>query len=154
MAEYLPHIEEIPIGEYSFPGALRDALVGAILDGRKTSTTALFAEIDFDKSQIEGVGTRETVVDSHGNIVCVTVNRREGIIPLKDVTLEHAINEGEGFTTLEEWREAHVSFWRSQEFVDYIGEVDRSDDALVVCHTFELDENYPVKPLVPWEENS
>ncbi|MDO5061181.1 MAG: ASCH domain-containing protein [Actinomycetaceae bacterium] len=154
MTENLPKLEETPIGEYAFPGALRDALVGAILDGRKTSTTSLFAEFDFDKSKIEGVGTREAVVDSHGNIVCVTVNRKVEIIPLKDVTLEHAINEGEGFTTLEEWRDAHVSFWRSQEFVDYMGEVDLSDDALVVCHTFEIDEHYPVELLVPWEKNS
>ncbi len=154
MADHLPKLEDIPIGEYAFPGELRDALVGAILDGRKTSTTSLFVEYDFDESQVDVVGVREAVVDSHGNIVCVTVKRKVEIIPLKDVTLEHAISEGEGFTTLEEWRDAHNDFWRSQEFVDYMGEVDLSDDALVVCETFEIDLNYPVKPLTPWEERS
>lgn len=154
MNEHLPKLEEIPLGEYAFPGVLRDALVGAILDGRKTSTTTLFAEFDFDASQIDSVGAREAVVDSHGNIVCVTINCKVEIIPLKDVTLEHAINESEGFTTLEEWRDAHNAFWRSQDFIDYIGQVDLSDEALVVCQTFAIDHNYPVKPLTPWAEES
>lgn len=154
MSDELPKLEEILVGEYAFPGDLRDALVGAILYGRKTSTTSLFAEYDFDESQVDAVGAREAVIDSHGNIVCVTVNRKVEIIPLKDVTLEHAISEGEGFTTLEEWRHAHNDFWQSQEFVDYMGEVDLSDDALVVCETFEIDHNYPVKPLIPWAEGS
>lgn len=154
MSDQLPKLEDIPVGEYAFPGFLRDALVGAILDGRKTSTTSLFAEYDFDESHIDGVGAREAVVDSHGNIVCVTVNRKVEIIPIKDVTLEHAINEGEGFATLEEWRDAHNIFWRSQEFTEYMGQVDLSDDALVVCQTFAIDDHFPVKPLVPWADGS
>ncbi|RRD36685.1 ASCH domain-containing protein [Leucobacter sp. OH2974_COT-288] len=110
MKRQLPALAEIPIGEYAFPGALRDALVGAILDGRKTATTSLFAEYNFDESKISKVGTREAIIDSHGNIVCVTVNLKTEIIPLKNVTLEHAINEGEGFTSIKEWREAQTVF--------------------------------------------
>lgn len=34
-------IAGLPVEEYGFPGPLRDALVDAILDGRKTSTTSL-----------------------------------------------------------------------------------------------------------------
>lgn len=154
MSNQLPTIDEIPIGEYAFPGSMRDALVSAILDGRKTATTSLFVEFDCDESEVEGVGAREAVVDSHGNIVCVTVNTKVEIIPLKAVTLEHAINEGEGFTTLEEWHEAHMKFWRSQEFIDYIGQVDLSDDALLVYQTFEIDPHYPVRPLTPWNESA
>lgn len=148
--EPLPEIAEIPIGEYAFPGALRDALVGAILDGRKTATTSLFAEYNFDESKVERAGAREAVIDSRGNIVCVTVILKAEIIPIKNVTFEHAINEGEGFTTLKEWREAHNAFWCSKDFVAEIGEVDISDETLVVCHTFTIDHSYPVRPLTPW----
>ncbi len=69
MAEHLPKLEDIPVGEYAFPGELRDTLLGAILDGSKTATTSLFAEFDFDGSQIDGVGAREAIGDSYGNIV-------------------------------------------------------------------------------------
>lgn len=149
MNKQLPKLEDIPIGEYAFPGAKRDTLVSAILDGSKTATTSLFVEFS-NESEIEGVGAREAVIDSHGNIVCVTINTKVEIIPLKDVTLQHAINEGEGFTTLDEWREAHINFWQSSDFIDYIGHVELSDDTVLVCQTFQIDHNYPTHNLTPW----
>lgn len=82
------------------------------------------------------------------------MNRKVEILTLRDVTLEHAINESEGFTRLEEWRDAHNAFWRSQDFVDYMGEVDLSDDALVIFQTFAITRNFPVRSLIPWEEAS
>ena len=34
----------LSVGEFAFPGPLRDQLVAAILDGAKTTTTALLRE--------------------------------------------------------------------------------------------------------------
>lgn len=151
MPHDLPILHEIPLGEYAFPGPLRDALVSAILDGSKTTTSSLFVEYGFDERSVAAVGSREAVVDSHGNIVCVTVIVNAQIVRLGDVTLAHAIAEGEGFTSVAEWREAHEDFWRSPEFVEHMGRVDLSDDALVVCETFTVDHHYPVNAPIPWD---
>lgn len=34
---------------------------------------------------------------------------------LADVPLAHAVDEGEGFTTVAEWRAGHEDFWTSPE---------------------------------------
>jgi uncharacterized protein YhfF len=57
-----------------------------------------------------------------------------------DVDLLFAIEEGEGFETLDEWREAHVRFFTSPEMVELLGDprVLIDDDTLVVCYRFRL----------------
>lgn len=69
---------------------------------------------------------------------------------LADVNDEHALAEGEGYADASEWRAGHEQFWRSPEFVDYIGEIDINDDTQVVCQRFAIDSRYPVKALEPW----
>ena len=61
---------------------------------------------------------------------------------LADVDLPFAIDEGEGFTTLAEWREAHVRFFTSAEMAAALGDppVEIDDDTLVVCTRFRLVE--------------
>jgi len=39
---------ELPRVEFAFPGSLRDKLVGAILDGTKTSTTSMVMEYEVE----------------------------------------------------------------------------------------------------------
>lgn len=151
MPNDLPALEQIPLGEYAFPGPLRDALVSAILDGSKTTTSSLFVEYGFDESAVNAVGSREAVVDSHGSIVCVTRIVNVEIMRLGDVPLAHAIAEGEGFTSVAEWREAHEAFWRSQEFLEYYGHIDLNEDTPIVCLTFAIDPAYPTQPLTPWD---
>ncbi|MCH4189116.1 MAG: ASCH domain-containing protein [Bifidobacterium tibiigranuli] len=62
------------------------------------------------------------------------------ICRLADVTLERAINEGEGYRTVAQWRKAHESFWSSPEFIAELDDPDfrLDDDTVVVCERFEL----------------
>ena len=57
-----------------------------------------------------------------------------------DVDLQFAIDEGEGFETVADWREAHVRFFTSPEMVTELGEppVEIDDDTLVVCTRFRV----------------
>ena len=146
----LEPISELPRGEFAFPGPLRDALVTAILDGVKTTTTSLLVEHPCDYDPQEDVGTFEAVLDSHDNVVCVIRTIEVQVRRLADVSDKHAIAEGEGYTDASEWRAGHEQFWRSPEFVEYIGELDISDDTQVVCQRFTVDGRYPVKALKPW----
>lgn len=143
-------LETLPCGEFAFPGPLRDALVTAILNGTKTTTTSLLVEHPRDHDPCEDVGTLEAVLDSRDNVVCVIRTTEVQICRLADVSDEHAIAEGEGYADVSEWRAGHEQFWRSPEFVEYIGGLDISDDTQVVCQRFTVDGRYPVKALKPW----
>lgn len=113
-------LSTLPIDEYAFPGPLRDALVGAILDGRKTSTTSLVADYDLSEEELPVIGERRVVVDSAENPVCVTEVTGVRIVPLGEVDLAHAIDEGEGFETVADWRSGHENFWHGSEFREWM----------------------------------
>jgi uncharacterized protein YhfF len=105
----------LPKAEFAFPGPLRDQLVGAILDGAKTSTTGLVIDYEHDGEPMPEVGERSVVVDSADNPVAVIELTEVRIVPLADVDLQHAIDEGEGDTTIAGWRANHESFWHSPQ---------------------------------------
>ena len=92
------------------------------------------------------VGQQELVVDSEGRGVAVIETTEVVVKRLGEVDLRFAIDEGEGFRTLEEWRTAHLSFFTSPELVAVLGEppVEVDDDTLVVCTRFRLVERLPV----------
>ena len=131
---------DLPLAEFAFPGPVRDALVAAILAGTKTSTTGLHEELVREGAPIGSVGDRELVVDSDGHGVAVIETTAVEVKRMGDVDLLFAIEEGEGFETLDEWREAHVRFFTSPEMVELLGDprVLIDDDTLVVCYRFRL----------------
>lgn len=133
-------IRDLPRGEYAFPGEARDALVGAILRGEKTSTTSLAEAYRREGERFPVAGDLEAVVDSDDEIVCVTRAVDVQVVRLGAVPLHHVIAEGEGFETVEAWRSAHERFWTSPEFVAELGEpaVPIDDDTEVVCESFEV----------------
>jgi uncharacterized protein YhfF len=133
---------DLPVAEFGFPGPLRDTLVAAILSGEKTSTTGLFEEYRRDSSALPSVGLREAVLDSQGERVAVIETTEVEVKRMGDVDLPFAIEEGEGFATLEEWRDAHVRFFTSSEMTTALGDppLRIDDDTLVVCTRFRLVE--------------
>lgn len=128
-------LEAIPLGEYGFPGPARDALVAAILDGRKTSTTSLVAQYEREAEPLPAVGDLEAVVDSEGRRVCVTENVGVVVCRLAEASLDHALAEGEGFADVAQWRAGHERFSHSAPFRAAMGDdafaVD--DETLVAC---------------------
>jgi uncharacterized protein YhfF len=135
-------MEDLPIAEFAFPGPLRDSLVAAILDGTKTSTTGLLEDYRREGSPVEKVGALETVVDSDGRGVAVIETTDVEVMRMGDVDLQFAKDEGEGFETLAQWREAHVRFFTSPEMTAALGDppVAIDDDTLVVCTRFRVVE--------------
>lgn len=134
--------EALPIAEFGFPGSLRDALVAAILTGAKTTTTGLLEEYRREGAPTPVPGARALVVDSAGRGAAVIETVEVAVKRLADVELPFARDEGEGFETLEEWREAHVRFFGSPEMRAALGEPPLAigDDTLVVCERFRLVE--------------
>jgi uncharacterized protein YhfF len=133
---------DLPHAEFGFPGPLRDRLVAAILRGEKVSTTGLHEEYRREREPIEEVGSRELVVDSAGRGVAVIETTEVAVRRMGDVDLAFALDEGEGFETLEQWRDAHVRFFTSPEMTALLGDppVPLDDDTLVVCTRFRVVE--------------
>lgn len=132
--------EDLLVAEFAFPGPLRDQLVAAILSGTKTTTTGLLADYEREGESLPRPGLRQAVVDSAGHRVAVIETTAVRVIRLGDIDLAHALGEGEGYSSVAEWRAGHERFWHSAEVRSEIGdpEFTVSDDTLVVAQTFSL----------------
>jgi uncharacterized protein YhfF len=132
--------DDLPIAEFGFPGALRDELVAAILTGVKTSTTARLSDYEFDDEPLPVVGDRRAVVDSDGRRVAIIETTGVAVARVADVDVQHAIDEGEDYTTVAGWRAAQIEFWESPEMREYLGEAhaDVTDDTELVLERFRL----------------
>jgi len=132
--------EDLPVAAFAFPGPLRDQLVAAILDGTKTTTTGLVANYEYEGEPLPWPGQREAVVDSAGNRVAVIEVTAVRVVRLADVDLAHALGEGEGYTSVAEWRAGHEEFFHSAEMRAALGDPDFTvdDDTLLVAEEFRL----------------
>ncbi|MFJ7943281.1 ASCH domain-containing protein [Streptomyces sp. NPDC096354] len=130
----------------AFPGPLRDQLVRAVLSGAKVSTTGLLAEYEAEKEELPPVGERSVVIDSAGREVAVVEVTEVRILRLGDIDLQHAIDEGEGDTSVAGWRATHERFWQGEEMREALGDLEFTvdDDTLVVAERFRV-----VEQLVP-----
>ena len=135
----------LPVCEFSFPGPLRDQLVAAVLDGSKTSTTATLIEYEIKQEDLPVAGLREVVIDSAGKPVAVIEMTDVRQARLAEVDLLHAIDEGEGFRTVAQWRAGHEEFWHSQEMRDAMGDPHFSvdDDTVLVLQRFKVVARLP-----------
>lgn len=133
----------LPIFEFSFPGPLRDQLVAAVLDGSKTSTTGLLRGYEVENLPLREVGSRSVVIDSDGREVAVIEITSVRVVPLGDVDLGHVLDEGEGLTSLAQWRTVHEQGWHSPEERAELGDPTFTvDDATpVVLQRFRLVED-------------
>ena len=134
---------ELPVIEFGFPGPLRDQLVAAVLTGAKTTTTGLVADYELEDDPLPVPGERQVVIDSAGRPVGVIETTAVRVMRLAEVDLNHALGEGEGYTSVEEWRTGHEQFWHSAEMRQAMGDpaFTVSDDTLVVAQEFRLTES-------------
>jgi uncharacterized protein YhfF len=106
---------------------LRRRLVDAVLRGEKTATAGLYGKDE----PLPAVGARSLLLDYEDRPVGVVETTEVRTLRAGDVELAFARDEGEGFETVVEWREAHERFW-SDHAID--------DDTLIVAERFRLVE--------------
>lgn len=126
----------------AFPGPLRDRLVAAVLAGEKTATTGLLVEWEVENEELPEVGERSAVIDSDGREVAVVEVTEVRLLPLGEVDLRLALDEGEGFRSVAEWRAAHERFWHSEEMREGLGDPDFvvDDGTIAVVERFRVVE--------------
>jgi uncharacterized protein YhfF len=119
--------------ELGSPDEMRVRLNALVLAGKKRATTGLLEEYVVETEGLEYVGEKLALLDNEGQSIGVIEITAVEVKPFTDVTWEHAAAEGEGDTSLEEWRTGHRRFW-SQEGTPV------EDDTPVVCLSFRLVE--------------
>ncbi|MFD0357233.1 ASCH domain-containing protein [Streptomyces sp. NPDC127110] len=126
--------------EMGFPGELRDTLTAAVLSGAKTTTTGLLKGYETEGEPVPRAGERVVLVDSDEQPLVVLEITDVRVLRLADVDLRHALDEGEGFTSVAEWRSAHEGFWHSEQLREWLGDPDFTvdDDTLVVAERFRI----------------
>ena len=131
---------ELPAFEFAWPGPLRDTLVAAVLDGTKTTTTALLQDYEIDGEPLPAAGTRAAVVDSAGRRVAVIEVTEVRVSRLGDVDVLHARDEGEGDDSVAAWRAGHEAFWHGADYRGWLGNPSFTvdNDTPVVLQRFRL----------------
>ncbi|WP_309234408.1 ASCH domain-containing protein [Nocardia sp. XZ_19_385] len=124
----------------AFPGPLRDQLVAAVLSGEKVSTTGLLADYEAAREELPVIGERSGLIDSDGREVAVIEVTDVRVLPLGAVDLQHALDEGEGYGSVAEWRTGHERFWHSAKMRKALGnpEFTVDDETLVVAERFRV----------------
>lgn len=129
----------MPVAEFGFPGPLREHLLRLVLDGTKTTSSVLLREFEVEGRPLPVAGQREQLVDSQGRGVGVIRITDVRVVPLAQVDLAHALDEGEGYLSLAQWRASHERFWRSPELSEEMGgAVEIDDETPVVLVRFEV----------------
>jgi uncharacterized protein YhfF len=135
-----PEPGRLGVGEFAFPGSLRDQLVAAVIAGTKTTTTGLLTDYELDAEPLPRPGDRQVVIDSAGIPIALIEIVDTRVVRVGDIDLAHALREGEGYTSVAEWRSGHERFWHSREYREYRGDpaftVD--DDTLAVAQQFRV----------------
>ncbi|WSF21881.1 ASCH domain-containing protein [Streptomyces sp. NBC_01353] len=124
----------------AFPGPLRDQLVAAVLSGEKTSTTGLMVEFEAEGEELPRVGERWALLDSEERPVAVVETTEVRVLPVGEIDLRFAIDEGEGYTTVAEWRASHDRFWHGAEMREFLGdpEFTVTDATMAVAERFKV----------------
>ena len=110
------------VGEFAFPGPLRDQLIAAILEGTKTTTTGLVDDYERDGEPMPRPGDREVVIDSAGEPVALIEIVKVRVVRVGDVDLAHALGEGEGYASVADWRAGHEAYWHSDAMRTCVGD--------------------------------
>lgn len=130
---------ELPLVEFAFPGPVRDKIVAAIEAGTKTATSSLLRSYEVAGERVPHVGFRGVLVDSAGQRSVVLETTNVELVPLRDVSFEHAVSEGEGYASVDEWRASHVRFWSSAEMQEELGDdFTVGDSSVIVLERFEV----------------
>ncbi|MFD3975225.1 ASCH domain-containing protein [Streptomyces cyaneofuscatus] len=134
--------EPLPPFLLAFPGPLRDRLVAAVLSGEKVSTSGLLAEYELEGEELPPVGERSALIDSEGREVAVLEMTEVRVLPLGEVGLQHALDEGEGYRSVAEWRAGHEAFWHGEEMREAMGDPSFTvdDGTMIVAERFRVVE--------------
>ena len=100
-------LTDLPEFGLGYPGTeLRQLLLEAVLSGEKTATAGLYGE-----EEPAQVGARYVLEDREGTRRAIVEVTEARVIPAGEIDVQFARDEGEGFESVDDWREAHERFF-------------------------------------------
>jgi uncharacterized protein YhfF len=125
--------DDLPPMRLGYPRtALRQKLVEAVLRGDKTATAGLQADQEPSSAEpLAQVGDRSMLLGFDDEPVALLETTEVRVLRVADVDLAFALDEGEGFETVDDWRRAHQDFWAGEEI---------DDETLIVAERFRVVE--------------
>lgn len=131
--------------ELGVSGEQRERLVAAVLRGEKVATSGLLVHYEMDGEEVPRPGMRQVLVGSWGEALGVIEIVGVQVVPLGEVGDDVAVEEGEGFGDLADWRRAHEGFWARwhDEVRSHLGDPawEPDDETPVVVERFRLVED-------------
>jgi uncharacterized protein YhfF len=127
-----PRVGEMRGFELGTPGEMQARLNGLVLAGEKMATAGLWIEDYVGEGEaLDEVGERQALLDADGKVQAIIEITRVERVRFADVEWEFAEAEGEGDTSIEEWREGHREYWTEAG-------VAVDDDTPIVCVWFQV----------------
>lgn len=118
---------------------LRRKLVDAVLRGDKIATAGLAADhAPHTDEPLPKAGDRWLLVGYEDEPVAIVETTSAEVVPAGQVSLQFARDEGEGFESVAQWREAHERFWSEHTI---------TDETLILCEYFRVVERLADKPI-------
>ena len=105
------------------------------MNGAKTSTSSLLVEYEHAGEPLPFEGQRRVLVDSELKAVGIVEDTEVRQVPLGEVDLDFARQEGEGYESVASWREAHEEYWNAS-----VPSVELDDSTVVIAERFRLVE--------------
>lgn len=125
-------LDGLRVLELGTPGEMRDWLNECVLKGDKRATAGLLvADYQAEGEPVEHVGELLALVDSESKRIGTAEVTKAEVVPFAEVSWEFAQAEGEGFTSIEHWRQVHAKFWTEAG-------AEVGDQTEVVCTHFRL----------------
>ncbi|MFC5970909.1 ASCH domain-containing protein [Halomarina salina] len=114
---------------------LADELGALVVAGEKTATAEARWTFEAEGERAPAPGDYSVVLDGSGDPLCVVETVEVRVVPFDEVDEAFARDEGEGYESVEEWREDH---W--QYFSRTLSAHDRSptERMPVVCERFRV----------------
>jgi uncharacterized protein YhfF len=83
--------------------------VDAVLRGEKTATAGLHGVFEDDRTSVPG--DRFVVEDERGVRRAIVEVTEVRVIPAREIDVQFARDEGEGFESVQDWHESHERFF-------------------------------------------
>lgn len=114
-------------------GGNTDKLAKQVLSGEKIATSSLYDYYRMNLKEMSQVNDYASILDSHGNKICIVRIERIEIVQFQNITETFAIEEGDG--NLQNWLKIHTEYYSEQ--LEKIGRKLMNDTELV-CEWFKV----------------
>ncbi len=118
--------------DWAFGGA-PDALAELVLNGIKTATASAYPLYEQEQEPLPKAGDYSVILNTKGEAVCIIRTTKVYVVPFREVSADHAFQEGEDDRRLESWREVHRDFFTREMNA---GGLTFDEDMPVVCEEF------------------